>query len=318
MRWIDFPITLTFDKTFGKEPINEIFDHYDQPEANTKGFGDSDAIPTAPLFSNDNPTDPYPIYGYVVEDFVLVGPGFDVYVEWTDKNNQTIPATPLHEVTNAISQYSVDLYDYTDNSIVWENATGVDYTGYNSTVINMAENAGDHVDIFNGVLPSYAITLHDGWNLISFPLIPSDTSVENLLDSISGNWDTVKWYDPSDQADHWKSYRMGMSTNDLTDIDNTMGFWLHVTDSTDDLVIYGTEPVIINISLSAGWNLVSYPCNTTDIVANALWGTGADRVECYDGSSSYLISEMGPAEMMMPGNGYWVHVSADSIWAVDY
>lgn len=165
---------------------------------------------------------------------------------------------------------------------------------------------------------SYSISLHNGWNLISFPLIPTDTAIENLLGSISGSWDVVKCYNPQDTADPWKTYRVGAATNDLAEIDNKMGFWLHVTNSTEDLIIYGTEPVTTNIILKAGWNLVSYPTLTSDMMANALWGTGADRVECYDAGSPYLISEMEPTDMMMPGNGYWVHVPVDSVWTVDY
>ncbi len=167
---------------------------------------------------------------------------------------------------------------------------------------------------------SYPISLHVGWNLISFPIVPMDTSVENLLSSISGSWDNAKWYDANDPTDPWKSYSPAKpaSLNDLTDIDNTMGFWLHVTDSTDDLIIYGNEPVTTNIMLKAGWNLVSYPSNITDTVADALWGTGADRVECYDAGTPYLIKEMGPADLMSPGNGYWVHVLVDSVWTVDW
>jgi uncharacterized repeat protein (TIGR01451 family) len=165
---------------------------------------------------------------------------------------------------------------------------------------------------------SFTIALHDGWNLISFAMVPTDTSVKNLLSSISGNWDVVKWYDPTDVMDPWKTYRVGSPNNDLADIDNTMGFWLHVTDSTDGLIIYGNEPVITNILLKAGWNLVSYPSQTEQKVSDALWGTGADHVEAYDGADPELLREMGPNELMQPGKGYWVHVPADSVWTVNY
>ncbi len=164
---------------------------------------------------------------------------------------------------------------------------------------------------------AFVIPLHDGWNLLSFPLIPMDTTVENLFSSISGRWDVAKWFDPSDPSDPWKTYRVGFSANDLINIDNTMGFWLHVTDSSGDLVIYGNTPVTTNILLKAGWNLVSYPCQTNKTVATALWGTGADHVEAYDGSSPTLLRELGPGELMESGNGYWVHVPTDSVWTVD-
>ena len=441
MIWVDQPVTMTYSALFGQNPGTNprelggelpIATQYKEPAEDLYSISKIEKTD-----STVTPHDPHPIYGYVYENLVGVGSGYDVNVEWTNEIGEISPGSPLQEVTNADSQYSVDLFDYQDGSIVWVNATGPSYEGYNATTINSSPSGGEHVDIFNiplspemtvtktapalanpgetitytisylnigidaaynvmitdiysanvtfvnsnppptvgfdtwnigSVLPgsggvifinitinpgatgiltnwvyldyedgigfplpqesdfavttlfssTFVIPLHDGWNLISFPLVPVDTSVENLLSSISGNWDRVKWYDNNDHINPWKTYRAGVSTNDLTDIDNTMGFWLYVTNSADDLVIYGTEPVTTNITLEAGWNLVSYPSNTTDTVANALWGTGANRVECYDGGSPYLISEMEPTEMMMPGNGYWAYVPADTIWTVDY
>ena len=165
---------------------------------------------------------------------------------------------------------------------------------------------------------TFIITLHDGWNLFSFPLIPIDTSIENLFSSISGNWDVVKCYDSNDLMDHWKTDRVGSSVNDLFDIDNTMGFWLHVTNSSEDLVIYGNAASTTNIPLKAGWNLVSYPSTSVDTVGNALWGTGADHVEAYDGSSPNYLKELGPTDLMQSGKGYWVHVPSDTVWTVIY
>jgi len=53
-------------------------------------------------------------------------------------------------------------------------------------------------------------------------------------------------------------------------------------------------------------------------VANAFWGTGADHVEVFNASSPTLLSEVGPTYLMKPGEGYWVHVPADSVWTVDW
>ncbi len=165
---------------------------------------------------------------------------------------------------------------------------------------------------------SFNITLHNGWNLLSFPLVPVDNRVECLFSSISGNWDVVKCYDSNDPQDPWKTYRIGSSMNDLARIDNTMGFWLHVTDSSSSLVIYGNVPVATDILLNAGWNLVGYPTLTfTETVANAFWGTGADRVEVFDFAEPSLIKEVGPTYFMTPGEGYWVHVPANAIWTVE-
>jgi len=163
---------------------------------------------------------------------------------------------------------------------------------------------------------NFNILLSEGWNLISTPLIQGDESIDKVLENITGKWDVVKYYDTLDKADPWKTYRPGSSVNDLTSIDNTMGFWINITEPNVNLTVSGYEPDSTIISLYAGWNLVGYPTQTTETVGNALWGTGADRVEVFDPVSPY-IKEVGSTYIMKPGEGYWVHVPADTVWTVN-
>ena len=168
------------------------------------------------------------------------------------------------------------------------------------------------------VLALYEIQLQGGWNLISLPLEQVDTSIPSVLTSISGQWNVVKYYDNTDKNDPWKTYRPGASTNDLAGIDNTMGFWINITEPNVNVTVRGNITSSTSISLYAGWNLVGYPSQTTETVANALWGTGADRVEVCNISEPYLIKEVGPTYIMKPGEGYWVHVPADSVWTINW
>ncbi|MDD4307190.1 MAG: NosD domain-containing protein [Thermoplasmata archaeon] len=163
----------------------------------------------------------------------------------------------------------------------------------------------------------FTIELEEGWNLISIPLEMSYTSVEEVLSSISGKWDAVKWYDPLDTADPWKSYRAGGTANDLLDLGRTMGIWAHVN-AACTLSVSGLEPATTGINLHAGWNLVGYPTlNETVTVSFAFWGTGADRVEVFDPVSPY-IREAEPTYTMTPGEGYWVRVTGDTVWTVNW
>lgn len=171
------------------------------------------------------------------------------------------------------------------------------------------------INVFTGT--SYDIPLNLGWNLISVPLELSDNSVSNVLSSISGKWSIVKYYDIQDKADPWKTYRVGSSVNDLASIDNEMGFWIYITQANVTLTVSGIIPTSTSIPLYAGWNLVGYPTQTTQTVAIVLWGTGADRINVFDLVSPY-IKEVGPTYVMKPGEGYWVHVPADTVWTVDW
>jgi len=165
--------------------------------------------------------------------------------------------------------------------------------------------------------PTFGIGLWPGWNFVSVPAEAADTSVEGVLASMSGSWDTVKYYDAGDASDPWKTFRPGGQSNDLDRIDRGMGFWVHATENCT-LLTYDPAPGSTAIPLRAGWNMVGYPTLTERPVSDALWGTSADRVEVFDSASPELLREMAPTELMQPGMGYWVHVPVDSVWTIDW
>ncbi|MFH0816137.1 MAG: lamin tail domain-containing protein [Methanobacteriota archaeon] len=170
------------------------------------------------------------------------------------------------------------------------------------------------------VWASQSVPLHVGWNLISLPLIQNDTSIAASLSSIAGKYNRVLAYDALDAADHWKQYCAfwPASLNQLNTIDHKIGFWLNVTQATT-LWVNGTVPGTTSINLRTGWNLVGYPTlNNSTNVGTAFLGTGADIVEAYDGGQTYLTSVLAPTYKMKPGEAYWVHVPADTIWTVNW
>ncbi|MCK4756987.1 MAG: exo-alpha-sialidase [Thermoplasmata archaeon] len=169
-------------------------------------------------------------------------------------------------------------------------------------------------------LSTYNITLNEGWNLISTPLIQSDESLDKALENITGKWDYMLWYDASDSTDHWKTNATfkPQQLNDLLCLDRTMALWINITEPDVNLTVRGIVPSSTTITLYAGWNFVGYPTQTTETVANALWGTGADKVEVFNASTPYNLQAVDATYVMKPGEGYWVHVVADSVWVVDW
>ena len=143
-----------------------------------------------------------------------------------------------------------------------------------------------------------------------------NTSIENVLSSINGQFSQVKAYDSSDPADPWKTYRPGASTNDLSNLDRTMGFWVNVN-TPCTLTVYGTMPVISNINLKTGWNLVGYPSLLSNM-ADSVLPAEADIISVYDNGQPYLIrDEIDLSTVTMSnGNAYWVHVTADCVWNI--
>jgi len=166
----------------------------------------------------------------------------------------------------------------------------------------------------------FYLKLTPGHRLMSFPLAMSNESIESVLSSIAGCFDYVRWYDPLDSSDHWKSYMPGRSYNDLTHLNNKMGLWINITaDCTFTPV--GVMPVSTMIDLHQGWNMIGFPSfNSTYAVADlkADIGMAGVVVEAFDANAApYYLQRASDGYVMKAGEGYWVYVPSDATWTVN-
>jgi len=230
----------------------------------------------------------------------------------------------LLDTVPAGTEYYVDPEKGLPDGIIWWYVVrAVDSSSNADSNSNAVPEPGASSSAFEINLSSYSA---GDWALVSFPII-IDGDIETMLnDSIHGDsettWDVAKWYDPLDAADPWKTYRFGVSTNDLININNTMGVWIHLTANDGDMrLTTGAtgeySATFINVNLITGWNLISYPSATSQTASDTL-PAAADIVAYYDEGEPYLITDTTPgAVTFYEGNAYWVHATADSIWQVD-
>ncbi len=157
--------------------------------------------------------------------------------------------------------------------------------------------------------------LQTGQQLVSIPLIPSDTSIGHVLQTIQ--YDKVWTYDSMDTGDPWKSYQDAKPyKGDMSIIDHTRAFWINVL-AEDDLVVAGLVPVITQIQLQAGWNLVSFPSfNNLFTVGQLKLDIGALAVEGYDPAAPYCLKELIDTDVMVAGKGFWLYVSVNTVWDI--
>lgn len=234
-----------------------------------------------------------------------------------DHSDVTVSVNPVYQgTTDASGNFSLIITAPMIPGIYSVNTT-VSNATYNRNVTSVCDDV--QIDVIS--LANYSIDVLAGWNLISVPLtLASGALPAALLDMDSDTlWDVVQWCDPSGQ---WRTYSVYQPPVliDLTSIDIEMGLWVHVTDPGDYLLrLEGTEPSITIIDLYAGWNLVGYPTlNDTVALSDALWGTSADKAMVFDPAEPYLVKEVGPAYIMQPGEGYWIHVLVDTTWMIDW
>ncbi len=173
---------------------------------------------------------------------------------------------------------------------------------------------------------TYDIPVHLGWNMISVPLDLLNTNTAVALDDSLGDglttWDVVKQYDASDSVDHWKTYDKNWpGTQDLLNIDNTMGLWIDITSLGDGyLTVTGDYPASTGVPLKSGWNLIGYPANndasyTVGQLKTAVTGS---VVEGYYSVGPYNLQVLGDSYVLQKGESYWIKVSSDTTWTVDW
>jgi parallel beta-helix repeat protein len=280
-------------------------------------------------------------YNTIINNIVSNSGWDGIYINW---NYYTIAyhnnlINNNHQVSdNGINAWNAS---YPLGGNYWSGYSGIDLKsgplqdqpgpdGIGDTPIIIDANSQDYYPLMSPIqlnqtnVTYFRIPVVPGWNLISTSLIPNNTTLPTPLLDLDRDtfWVRAQYYNASDAIDQWKQWYFGWPTslNDLTNIDHKKGAWLYVTALGDGYInVSGTIPTSTTIPLYAGWNLVGYPTlNTTTTVANALWGTGADRVEVCDPTAPYRTKEVGPTYVMKPGEGYWIHVPADTVWVVNW
>ncbi len=168
----------------------------------------------------------------------------------------------------------------------------------------------------------YSTILKQGWNLISIPLIQEDETLSEVLNSIDGKYNAIRWYDITDKVDSWKHNKIGKPYgNDLFELNESMGYWIHITPPGGTIFRYnGTQPTENqSIALHPGWNLVGYPSlanyNRTTALSIITFGIDVNAIWTYNASSK-IWEEMGESDYFQAGRGYWINSKVEKTWEV--
>jgi uncharacterized protein YkwD len=270
--------------------------------ANISNLGASDTYPVSFGFYDGDPESGGVLIGTQQElSHILVhGESSEVYTNW--------------DTTGLIGSH--DIYVVVD---IWNDISET------SEANNRAQAT---IDMGGSVPPPMTILLDEGWNLVSFPYVVNETSLNSVLDSISGKYDFVKYYDSTLSSSRWQCYdiQKPFELNKLDHLTNGMGFWIHVNDAAGaDLVVQGDDPASPQlISLYKGWNLVGYPSLSEKTLETANLPGEVEKVEYFNRSLDQWQSwERGgspPGEfsVLQPGKGYWVYACADCVWDVPH
>lgn len=152
--------------------------------------------------------------------------------------------------------------------------------------------------------------LNPGWNLLSLPVTPQNTSLTSVLPPEVMPHVRIVWYldNSNPGAPTWKAYRPTQSTNTLTELRDGMGFWIKAYNETDFRVT-GTVPASGDVVLNQGWNMVGSRDLSTHTPAE-LYGSyyitwGYDSGTWYSYKPSRSTNTLAEIK---PGSGYYVKI----------
>ncbi len=257
----------------------------------------------------------------------------------------TITITPA-EATVTLSNLS-HIYDGSAKSAtVTTNPSGLANTvTYNGSTTEPSA-AGSYAVIATITNPNYtgsatdtmvisafhSIDLVPGWNLVSFSLHPTSTLVEDVLASVVGHYDLVYAWDATgahSTGGNWmRADNNPAPTDTLLNLDETMGFWIHMTEA-DTLEVVGSVPGTSNISLATnagGWNLVGYPSAGSGLLPGSLTahstmvyafhaGDTGDPWKLHDTIGAPYANDLNS---LTAGWGYWLYVTLAETWSIGY
>ena len=173
------------------------------------------------------------------------------------------------------------------------------------------------------LIQAFDISLYSGWNLISLPLQPVNSSVEYVIKDLTGQ--IVVWYYNASN-DEWTVYDTNAPfpwLNTLHNMDYGKAYWLK-SSLGQTLTIQGTLVTDYVIGLKPGWNFVGYNMSTgimpspisgltTPIVAWA-YHTAEDEWEVYDTEAPFPW--LNTLTNMTAGKGYWIKSSIEQDWKI--
>jgi len=173
-------------------------------------------------------------------------------------------------------------------------------------------NGNDDCDIdSNSESYQLCIDLHEGANLISFPALPNDVSVENIFTgtdgvigegvgavNIDGNW-----------------------IGSLTEVSQNDGYWVKVSNEMtlclDNAIpiSYDSDGAVV-YDVHYGNNLISYPFITGQYIADALGNTAENVYAVASEGVAALYSNdagawVGSLSSFVGGKGYWLVATDD-------
>jgi plasmid maintenance system killer protein len=169
----------------------------------------------------------------------------------------------------------------------------------------------------NVMIDSPRLNLSSGWNFISFPRLPADTSISTIM---SGKDVRIIWgWDNVNQV--WLKWKPLSSDNTLTNFEFGKGYWIYVNGQTTIDMSNWNKPSSSTLTLRPGWNLIGWLGMDNRPISDALsslnnnwrviwtWEDGT-----WYGKHTSLNLPYPELTTLKKGKAYWIKMTNEAIW----
>jgi len=173
----------------------------------------------------------------------------------------------------------------------------------------------DNVHAFTVASPTTqaSINLKQGWNLISLPLIPTNSAIADVISDISSKVNIVQHYDPTASTNGgWLSYSPSNGgLGNLTKMEDGKGYWIDMKEAAT-LTITGRELPAGGANMlptyaiqGEKWNLIGFKSTEKMQAKDYITQMGStDILYAYKDGEYVSLRE---TDKMEPGYGYWFY-----------
>ena len=250
---------------------------------------------------------PYNLHALIQDDSILISWNFDLILEESYIEGFNIYYTNENlelELINTTEQNFLETNEFN---------SGVFCISAFDRFNNESENP---ICITASEYYSKNYVLHEGANLVSFPYIPEDNSINNMLSFISEDLAGII----GEGAAAIYNNNSGQFVGSLNNIEYSKGYWLKVQSGSDgitfDILGFPFEGNLI-YELHEGFNLISYsgnnnspineviPVELKQYISNLI---GEGEAAIYNDDLNQFV---GSLNYIKPGNGYWIKTNTD-------
>lgn len=208
--------------------------------------------------------------------------------------------------------------NYSFNTITFKNISG-SYTSWQA-------GEGYIIGTYESP-PITSIEFKQGWNFVSFPSVPENSSISAFFGDTQQNIRVIWGYDnEANEAKGWKVYKPNPQDSKfpiLETIESGKGYWIYMN-APSVIDISNWSSASKTITLSTGWNLIGWNGADGVPVMDALYTLG-DKWDIIWGwengkwkakkRGADSIPEIEPLNALNQGIAYWIKMNVNATWS---